>query len=322
MFIPHLGCPCRCTFCNQRVIAGQAKLPTCEEIENAVKTAVKYTASKELELAFFGGSFTMIDRGAMLSFLDLAKQLVNKYNLYGIRFSTRPDGISEEIMTILSNYPVTAVELGVQSMSDRVLEASQRGHTVKDTENAVRLVKNAGAELVLQMMVGMPESSRETDLETALKIANLSPDAVRIYPVLVLAGTELEAQYRNGKYNPLSLEEAVSRTCEIIKLFGEKNIPIIKVGLQAEEGFDSGKTLVAGPYHQAFRELCDGSIYFEKILAIYTGKDAVIRCAAGEFSKVKGHKKANEIKLKTLYPSVKITFEESNLLKKGEIEIT
>ncbi len=297
-------------------------MPTDADIEAAVKTAVKYTAPDTLELAFFGGSFTMIDRAQMLHFLDIARRLVKQYGLYGIRFSTRPDGIDDGIMDILEEYPVTAIELGAQSMNDSVLAAAKRGHSVADTENAARLIKKAGKELVLQMMVGMRKSTPKAELETAKALAELKPDAVRIYPVLVLSKTELESEYLQGNYTPLTLEKAVAQTCDLLSFFESENIPVIKVGLQAEEGFDSGESLVAGPYHQAFRELCEGEIYLKKIVKSLNGGNAKIICAEGELSKVKGHKKANEIRLKELYPKAHFKFETSKALKKGEIVIT
>ncbi len=296
-------------------------MPTKSDIEDAVKTAVKYDCPSELELAFFGGSFTMIEREKMLFYLDVAKTLVEEYGLHGIRFSTRPDGINEEVMRIIEGYPVTAIELGAQSMDDGVLIASMRGHTATDTEKAAGLIKRAGKELVLQMMVGMPESCFEKELDTAKKLAGLLPDAVRIYPVLVLEGTELARQYRAGEYEPIALEKAVETSAELISFFEDNDISVIKVGLQAEEGFDSKKTLVAGPYHQAFRELCEGSLYLKKILKDYRGGDAVILCNSRELSKVKGHKKENELRLKELYPTSDFIFQTTDELSKGEIVV-
>lgn len=321
IFIPHLGCPCRCTFCNQRAISGRVTLPTDGDIEAAVKTAVLFTAPEELEIAFFGGSFTMIARETMLHYLDLAKSLCERYKLHGIRFSTRPDGINEETVKIIEKYPVTAVELGVQSMDDGVLVAAKRGHTAADTANAAALLKSTGVEIVLQMMVGMEKSTESDVQKTAETLAALEPQAVRIYPVLVLKGTELESRCLSGKYTPLTVEQAVEITVKLIKFFTEKGIAVIKVGLQAEEDFDSGKSLVAGPYHQAFRELCEGRIFLEKILAQYKGGNAVVLCNQTELSKVKGHRRENEEKLAKAFPNARFSFKTDESVKKGEIKI-
>ena len=220
IFIPHLGCPHTCTFCNQRAISLKTKAPTKKEIEVQIEKAV--TTAKDtsnFEIAYFGGSFTCLNRDIMLYYLEIAYSLIKKFNLHGIRISTRPDGIDNEILTILKQFKVTTIELGAQSLNDKVLELSERGHTSKDTAYASGLIKDFGFDLVLQMMVGMPGDTKQGVIETAEKIISLRPNAVRIYPLLVIKDTTLERLYRSGDFTPLTLDEAIDISAELMKIF-------------------------------------------------------------------------------------------------------
>ena len=192
IFVPHAGCPHKCSFCDQRTISGAQHSPTGQEV-----TAVCAQAAEEMkepgnaEIAFFGGSFTAIDRGYMLELLKAAHPFVQEGKVKGIRISTRPDCITPEILDILKQYGVTAIELGAQSMVDEVLEANERGHCASDAVNASALIRLYGFELGLQMMTGLYKSSPERDMETMRRIIGISPDTVRIYPTVVLKGTAL-----------------------------------------------------------------------------------------------------------------------------------
>ena len=268
LFVPDEGCPHRCSFCNQKTISGKTEKPSASDVVKAAETALsgKYDC-KRGEIAFFGGSFTAIERGYMLSLLEAAKPYVQNGSFKGIRISTRPDCIDEEILSLLKEYGVTAIEIGCQSMSDRVLSMNERGHTAKDIENAARLIKEYGFSLGVQMMTGLYGDSDETAIQTAKKLIALKPDTARIYPTVVLEGTRLCDLYESGVYKAQTLDEAVSLCAGLLRLFDESSIPVIRLGLHSGGGVADG--YVAGAYHPAFRQLVNSRIYrdvlFEKL---------------------------------------------------------
>lgn len=294
LFVPHLGCPNSCIFCNQKTISGKTEPLKCEDIVNAVEIAKQGVYDKEnSEIAFFGGSFTAIDRNEMVSFLETAKPFVGT-DFNGIRISTRPDCIDEEILTLLKKYGVTEIELGAQSMCDDVLQKNERGHRATQTEKASELIKQFGFSLGLQMMTGLYGSNRQKDVYTAQKFVQLKPDTVRIYPTVVLENTVLCDYYKKGIYTPPTLEEAVDLCSELLKLFYDNSIRVIRLGLHSggnvEEGF------VAGVYHPAFRELCEGEIYkkiIEEKLSSLPDGEYTLAVKKGEVSKAVGQKKCN-----------------------------
>jgi histone acetyltransferase (RNA polymerase elongator complex component) len=264
IFVPHAGCPQQCSFCDQRHISGEAKPPTPEDARQAAKEALQHIG-KGAQIAFFGGSFTAMDRAYMASLLEAVQEFIEDGSYAGIRISTRPDAIDGDILEALKKYHVTDIELGAQSMSDEVLQANTRGHTAEDTRKAAKMVKQWGFGLGLQMMTGLYGDTDNTTVHTAQQIAALAPDSVRIYPVLVLRGTALERLYRAGAYEPLTLEGAVERCARLLKLFGEKGVPVIRLGLHDSPALKG--SLVAGPYHPAFRELCESRLMLREALA-------------------------------------------------------
>ncbi len=247
VFIPHEGCPHRCSFCNQNVITGRVSA-------DDVKRAVDNAGRNDAEIAFFGGSFTCIEKDYMISLLNAAQNEVDNGRAKGIRMSTRPDGITPEIIEILKNYTVSCVELGAQSMVDEVLEANHRGHNALCVENAVRLLQSNGFSVGLQMMTGLYKSTYEKDIYTAKKIIELNPSCVRIYPTVVVKDTLLARLYNNGEYTPLTLNEAVSLCADVLSMFLSSNINVIRVGLHEVESF------IAGPFHPAFGELTESEV--------------------------------------------------------------
>ncbi len=266
VFVPHIGCPHRCTFCDQRTISGAQQPPTPEDVEKLCREATALDSDRELELAFFGGSFTAIDRDYMISLLEAAAKFAGK-GICGIRMSTRPDAVGEEMLTLLKNYPVTAIELGAQSLCDRVLEKNRRGHTAADVIEASERIKRFGFELGLQMMIGLDGETEQDCCDTAMKIIECRPDTVRIYPTIAIEGTELGARVKRGEYQPLSLQEGVRRTTRVMELFGQyaPDIRIIRVGLHPSKELE--EKMLGGPYHPAFRELCESEIMLNRLFA-------------------------------------------------------
>ncbi len=308
LFVPHMGCPNSCIFCNQKTISGKCTQLKTEDIISSCEIAAKGEYSKEnSEIAFFGGSFTAIEREQMINYLETAKKYVGKY-FGGIRVSTRPDAIDEEILHILKNYGVSAIELGSQSMSDEVLRANERGHTAYDTEKASALIKQHGFSLGLQMMTGLYKSDYETDVYTAERLVRLKPETVRIYPTVVLEGTRLCELYEKGEYTPPSLEDSVNLCSGLLKLFYENDIKVIRTGLHSGSGVEEG--FVAGVYHPAFRELCEGRIYrdiIEEKLSLLPEGEYTVKVASSEISKAVGHKKENTAYFSSMGKNIKVT---------------
>ena len=301
IFVPHRGCPNNCSFCNQKVISGQIKSANAEDVKKAVLTAIDHNVNpKDTEIAFFGGSFTAIERTDVLSLLTAAKYFMDSYGFAGIRISTRPDAINDEILKILKEYGVRSIELGAQSMDDEVLKANDRGHTVKDVITASEKIKSAGFSLGLQMMTGLYKSSWEKDIQTAKRIIEIKPDTVRIYPTVVLKNTKLGELYIKGEYMPPDAEQSAPHVAQMMQLFSKADIKIIKVGLHASE--DVEKDMIAGAYHPAFKEMCESSIFLEKILKELSNYDPKgkyeIYVADKSLSKAKGLNKRNEKTLK------------------------
>ena len=300
LFVPHEGCPHACTFCNQKAISGQTRALTAEDIRFACTTALQnsnYTAQNS-EIAFFGGSFTAIPVEKQIFYLQTAQEFIGENKFGGIRISTRPDCITEEILFILKQYNVKNVELGAQSMSDMVLNANHRGHTAKDTEQAVQLLRTHGFGVGLQMMTGLYKSSPDLDRFTAEEFIRLQPDTVRIYPTAVLEHTALADLYKDGAYQPQTLDEAVSLCSHLLLRFHESNITVIRTGLHA--GGDVQGNLIAGVFHPAFGELCEGEIYYNAVLEALQGKKKgryTVFVHPKEFSKAVGQKKKNIIRL-------------------------
>ncbi len=305
IFIPHRGCPHDCVFCNQRKITGVDTEVTPKRVRELVEEFLSTTDSKNstAEVAFFGGSFTGLDMKLQEEFLKTASEF--RPFIDGIRLSTRPDYINREITALLQKYGVTTVELGVQSTDDRVLEMNNRGHTFEDVKRASEMIKNAGISLGHQMMMGMFGSDAEKDMKTVRDIIGLEPSCVRIYPVVTLEGTELERLYRSGKYKPYSVEEAAVLAKEAVRLFRKNRIEVIRIGLHSSEDLEGG-SVVAGPYHPAFGEICESLIYRDVIEKKIINADAehgelVFECPKSDVSKAVGHRRMNSIYFRDKY---------------------
>lgn len=267
VFVPHFACRNDCVFCDQRKISGTQRPP--DDLEEFLFSAAEGLEGRfaSADIAFFGGSFTGIEEPLMRHYLAAAKKTREKYPcITGIRLSTRPDYISPHILDVLAEYGVTTVEIGAQSMDPDVLELSGRGHTPRDTENAANLIKSRGFGLVLQTMTGLPGDSAEKDMFTAEKVADLGPDAVRIYPCVVLKGTKLEKMARDGQYRPQTVGEAVEICADLISFYRSRGIGILRVGLHSSDLTKNG-SVVSGAFHPAFGELCESELVYRDLRA-------------------------------------------------------
>lgn len=297
IFIPHIGCPHRCSFCDQRTISGAQRIPRGEDVREICEKALAEAKSPEnTEIAFFGGSFTAIPQAYMLELLEAAYPFVGNGKFKGIRLSTRPDCIDGEVLTILKKYGVTSIELGAQSMSDKVLEANERGHSSADVENAALLIREYGFELGLQMMIGLYKSEMADEFETLDKIAAIRPDTVRIYPVVILDGTKLGELYKSGEYNTFTFDEVTEFAAIAMMKFEHEGIKVIKCGLHASEFVE--RDMIGGFYHPAFREICESQIYRRKMEELIdyeteSGFNFVFAVNPACISKAMGHKKSN-----------------------------
>ncbi len=293
IFIPHLGCPNTCSFCNQRAISHTSAAPTAEQVGEILKNAFENIPCGNTEIAFFGGSFTAIDRSYMISLLEAAEPYIQSGKASGIRISTRPDKIDDEILGLLKKYNVTAVELGAQSMDDEVLAANERGHSAEAVRISSEMIRDHGFELGLQMMTGLYRSTVEKDRDTAYRIIDLRPDTVRIYPTVILKNTRLGELFQSGVYVPYPFEECAELCAELLELFEKNNIRVIKLGLHASETVESD--MLGGYYHQAFREICEGIIFRKRISAELRGSgNFTVFVAPDAVSKAAGHKKCNK----------------------------
>ena len=308
IFVPHKGCPHDCVFCNQRKITGRQKDISIDEakliIDSHLETIEKCNSKGTYyaEIAFFGGSFTAIDINKQTGLLCLAQSYVNSGRVQGIRCSTRPDAIDDDILSNCKKYGVTAIELGVQSADEEVLLLSERGHSFKDVENASDLIKKYGIELGLQMMTGLPGDTFEKSIETAKKIASLCPKNVRIYPTLVMEDTRLMDMYKKGEYEPQSLLYAVNLAADVAQIFIAKGIDILRISLQTTDGVNA-KTVI-GPYHEAFAELVYSEIEkrkLEKHIKENNLSNCTLEIKTDKPSQVIGHGKSNKEYFKEKY---------------------
>ena len=331
IFVPHLGCPNDCTFCNQVKISGQETQVTENDVRDTIDYYLANFKEKDTykEVAFFGGSFTGIDVEIQNKLLGAAYDYIKEKKIDGIRISTRPDYIDKQTLKRLKKYKVKTIELGCQSSNDFILKKAKRGHTFEDIKKASKLIRRYHFNLGHQMMIGMQESSEKDDLQTAKDLAKLKPKMVRIYPVLVIKGTELEKEMKAGNYEPLDLEKAIERCKEITYFFNSKKIKVIRIGLQTTETICSpdkeGSEVVAGPYHEAFRQLVESSLYYDMIAHKIKNvniniKEVEVRVNPQDINNVVGYKRENISKLKQAY-DVDIKLEQDIKCKPGKIEV-
>ena len=333
IFVPHLGCPNDCIFCNQKSISGQAKQVTKEDVKKIIEEHLKYIKENSIvEVAFFGGSFTGIEEERQIELLSTAYEFIKLKKVDSIRISTRPDYINKEVLKRLKKYKVKTIELGVQSANDYILRKAGRGHTFEDVKKASKLIRLYGFKLGHQMMVGLPESTKLDEINTAKQLIKLKPKMIRIYPVLVIKGTELEKQYNEGTYKPLTVVQAVETCKELVKMFSKKKIDIIRIGLQPtdtiSEPNSENSEVVAGPFHSAFRQLVESGMWYDVIVDKIKKLNAKVKeveviVNPQDVNNVIGQRKENISNLKQVY-DVDLIVKTDTKIKQGKskIEVT
>ncbi len=308
-YINHTGCPQQCVFCNQHRISGRkGGFPDKDTITSTINTYLdSWKGSGRREVAFYGGSFTAIDSSIQEGLLAAVSPFIDEGQIDSIRISTRPDFIDLDVLSFLKVRGVSTIELGIQSMDDEVLLASGRGHSAGDSIRACELVKAYGFKLGCQLMPGLPGDSSEKSLDGAGQVAKLEPDFVRIYPTLVIEGTELAGLYNGGTFIPLDLDSAVDLCAAMVEIFREKGIDVIRVGLQPEASLEA--SVIAGPYHPAFGEMVESSIFLNKARHQIDSiaecrKNVVLAISPRDESALRGQKNSNIKRLKEIYPSL------------------
>lgn len=282
-----------------------------------------------IEIAFFGGSFTAIEKNIQEELLQVAYEYIKQGKVESIRISTRPDAINKEILKMLKKYKVKTIELGVQSANNYILKRANRGHTFEDIKRASKLIRLYGFTLGHQMMVGLPESTRIDEINTAKALIKLKPKMIRIYPVLVVKNTQLEKEYLEGKYQPLTLVQSIEICKELVRMFADKNIEIIRVGLQNTDEISTpgeGKSeVVAGPYHPAFRQLVESAMWYDAIVNKIKKlnvkvKEVQVTVNPIDVNNVIGHKKINLLNLKETY-DLDLIVKQDSKIKQGKLDI-
>jgi histone acetyltransferase (RNA polymerase elongator complex component) len=329
IFIPHRGCPHQCIFCNQHAITGKtARKPSADQIQQEVNRFLKYGKKRpsEVQISFFGGNFLGLEKATIRSLLGAALPFVRTTDVDSIRFSTRPDTVSQESLNLLDGFPVSTVELGVQSMNDHVLDAAGRGHRASDTVAAAGLLKKRGYEMGLQMMVGLPADDDNGAMETACRIAELGPDFVRIYPTLVLEGSQLASRFRDGRYHPMALAGCVTLVKRLFLYFNAHHIPVVRMGLQASDGLTRTGGFIAGPYHPAFGHLVHGEIVLDAISSALDRMEKrpdplTISVHPSMVSRVQGLHKQNICRLKTAFDLKRIVLHQDGCIGKDHLVV-
>ena len=324
VFVPHLGCPNDCVFCNQRRISGTQQPATVQTVKEAIEQAAALPRNgAKRQLAFYGGSFTAIPTEEQTALLSAAKEVLNSGAIDSIRLSTRPDAIDAAVLKRLRDFGVETVELGAQSMNDEVLLLSGRGHTAEDVEKASRMIKAAGFRLILQMMTGLPGDTDARSLDTARRIASLKPDGVRIYPTVIVRDTALCDLWHAGRYKEHTVEDAVRCCAKLLPVFEQAGIPVIRLGLNPTEEL-SGGAAVGGAYHPALGELVKSRVMLEQARLILKdvapGSAVTLAVDQSKISQMVGQHRQNVEKLCAEFGlrSLKVV---GKPLKNHEIEI-
>ncbi len=328
IFIPHMGCPHCCVFCDQRTISGHSDFHL-EDVKREIETALATIRTGAVaEIAYFGGSFTAIDRDLMVNLLDLAQSYVDAEQVSGIRFSTRPDAVGEDILDILSHYTIAAVELGLQSMDDAVLTLCRRGHTVTQAQDACRRIVARGYPLVGQMMIGLPGSTCESEMATAKRICELGATAARVYPTVVFDGTALAAWMKKGEYLPLTNDIAAERSARVLDIFEQRGVDVLRVGLCASDGLSSDAA-IGGANHPALGEMAYSALFrmrMEQAIKASEidrrGREVTFFVPRGKMSQAIGQHRTNAVWLMETFGGLRVNIKESDQLTGTQVVLS
>jgi histone acetyltransferase (RNA polymerase elongator complex component) len=333
VFIPHLGCPHQCSFCNQSIITSQANpLPSLREIDEIIGQYLGYKADRSrVELAFFGGNFLGLPDLDIVRLLEKIRPYIENQTIHGIRCSTRPDTITEQKLDLIAPYGVSLIELGVQSMTDLVLKRANRGHNSLHTRAAIALLKARQIQVGVQVMTGLPGDTKDQLLHSTRQVASLGPDIARIYPLMVLGGSLLAQWYKEGSYIPLGLDQSVHLVKEMYKIFNQANVRVVRMGLQASEMMEDRDLVLAGPWHPAFGHLVLSALVYDQVcekLAIFLKlsqgarvQHLILGIHTRFESRLRGDKNSNLEKLSNAYPEIVFSVQTDDRLIQGEVDI-
>jgi histone acetyltransferase (RNA polymerase elongator complex component) len=335
IFIPHLGCPNDCVFCSQKTITAREKPVTGKDMIDLIErnlSTLEGRGLETIEIAFFGGSFTGIPQEQQRVYLAVAKGYKDRGRIGKIRLSTRPDYIDAGILDLLKQYGVDLIELGVQSFDEEVLRLSGRGHSRESIFEAAHLIKEYGFELGLQLMIGLPGDTYEKSVKSAKTAATINPSVARLYPTVIIKGTELYEMYHRGEYVPFSSEDMLRTVKDMYRLLTDTGVRVIRVGLKSTDLISEAGEVV-GDYHPAFRQLVEGEIAKEQMesqleqLRLQDPKNfgelrtIAFASSPTSYSNMIGNRKTNRVWLEKKYPHVRLTFHVDNDLPDGQYRL-
>lgn len=342
IFIPHIGCPNDCVFCNQRTITAKLNPPQKTEIVDKIESHLATISNRgieTIEVAFFGGSFTGIPLAQQIEYLSIAKKYKDEGIIHKIHLSTRPDYIDDSILTNLKEYGVDIIELGVQSFDEEVLRLSGRGHHAQEVYTSSALIKEYGFELGLQLMVGLPGDTYEKSIYSAREAVKIGPSIARLYPTIIIQDTELYSMYQSGNYHPLTTAEAVKTTKDMYVMLKNAGINVIRVGLKSTDHINESGQVIGGTYHPAFRQLVESEIAKEQLedqlqayiisrpslqsqstsdtpFPINPSNGKITFSSNGRsFSNMVGNSKSNRLYFEMKYPKLRFAFQVDSSLK-------
>ena len=324
--VNQLGCPERCIFCDQNSISGKGGgLPSEAEIQDTINEYLRsWKGEGKREVAFYGGSFTSLGVALQTRLLEAVQPFVRGGEIDSLRVSTRPDAIDESSLELLAENEVNTVELGVQSMDPEVLLLSGRRHTPFDVERAARLIKGLGMRLGCQLMPGLPGDSRKKSVNSAAIVSSLAADIARIYPALVIKGTAMERLYLSGEYSPLEMDDAVSISADMMEVFDEGGVEVIRVGLQHEESLQAA--VVAGPYHPSLGEMVKSELFFRRVVKLLNGmgprgEKIVFFISPSDESAFRGLNNSNMKKIMKTFPCCSFELSRDITIKRGSFYV-
>ena len=311
---------------NQKYIITKKDKITVEEVKNIIEEHLKKVNKEEynVEVAFSG-----LDGVNQEEFLQIAYEYVKNKQIDSIRITTKANYINRSFLKLLKKYKIKAIELEIQTINEYVLKNIGAIYNVKDIKKASKLIKRKRFDLGLQMMVGLPESSRLDELNTAKEIVKMKPKIASVTPVLVEKGTSLEKEYQEKRYKPLTLVQTVEICEEIVELFNKEKIKVIAIGYglldNDIEQLEIAENIVDGPFHPAFRQLVESSLWYNAIVNKIKKlnvkvKQVEVTVNPIDTNNVIGYKQDNINKLKDLY-DVELIVTSDEKIKQGDSRI-